>query len=57
MTRVLKYIQCIIVLPIIMSIDKYRNIKLYVDASLVVHKDMMIHTGAFITMIIGRSRV
>ena len=47
----MKYIQRIIGLPLILSIDKSGNIKCYVDASFVVHKDMRSHTGGFMTMV------
>ena len=51
----MKYIQRIIGLPLILSIDKSGNIKCYVDASFVVHKDMRSHTGGFMTMVTGGS--
>ena len=35
----------------ILSIDKSGNIKCYVDASFVVHKDTRINTGGFMTML------
>ena len=47
----MKYIQRIIGLPLILSIDKSGNIKWYVDASFAVHNDMRIHTGGFMTMV------
>ena len=50
LARVLKYIQGTIGLPLILSIDKSGNIKLYVDALFVVHKDMRSHTGGFVNM-------
>ena len=46
----MNYIQGTIGLPLIFLIDKSINIKWYVDASFVVHKDIRIHTGGFMTM-------
>ena len=46
----MKYIQGTIGLPLILSIDKWGNIKWYVDASFAVHTDMRSHTGGFMTM-------
>ena len=46
----MKYIQVIIGLPLILSIDKSVNIKWYVDALFAVHKYMRSHTGGFMTM-------
>ena len=46
----MKYIQGTIGLPLILSIYKSGNIKWYVDASFVVHKDMRSHTGGFMSM-------
>ena len=37
-------------LPLILSIDKYGNIKWYVDAEFVVNKEMSRHTGVFMTV-------
>ena len=50
MSRMMKYIQGTIGLPLILSIHKSGNIKRYVDASFAVHKDMRSHTGGFMTM-------
>ena len=47
----MKYIQGTIGLPLIPSIYKYENIKWYVDAAFVVHKDMRIHTGGLMKMV------
>ena len=47
MARAVKYLQGTIGQPLIMSIKKSGNIKWYVDAEFVVHKDMRSHTGAF----------
>ena len=59
--RVIKYVQGTIGLPLILEIDKYGNIKWYVDAEFLVHKDMRSHTGGFMTMGTGgafvRSRI
>ena len=55
--RLMKYIQGTIFLPLILSIDKSGNIKLYVDALFVVHKDMRSHTGGFMTMGTGGAYV
>ena len=46
----MKYIQGTIGLTLILSIDKSGNIKWYVDAAFLVHKDMRSHTGGFMTM-------
>ena len=46
----MKYVQGTIVLPLIMWIDKYVNIKWYVDAEFAVNKDTMIHNGGFMNM-------
>ena len=46
----MKYIQETIGLPLILSLEKSGNIKCYIDASFAVHKDMMSHTGGFMTM-------
>ena len=50
LSRVMKYIQGTIVLPMILSIDNSGNITWYVDASFAVHKDTRSHTGGFMTM-------
>ena len=50
LVRVLKYIQGTIDLPLIFLIDKSGNIKWYIDAAFVVHKDMRSHTGGFMTL-------
>ena len=57
MARETKYIQGTIGLPLILSIDKSGNIKLYVDTEFVVHKDMRSHTGGFTTMWTWRTYV
>ena len=57
LARVMKYIQGTIGLPLIFSIDKSGNIKWYVDAEFVVHKDMRSHTGDFMTMSTGGAYV
>ena len=46
----MKYIQGAIGIQLIMSIEKYVNIKWYVDAEFAVHKDMRGHTGVFVTL-------
>ena len=46
----MKYIQVTIGLPLILPINKSGNIKLYVDAAFIVHKDMRSHTGGFTTV-------
>ena len=53
----MNYIQETIGLPLIVSIYKYGNIKWYVDAAFVVHKDMRSHTGGFMTMLKGEAYV
>ena len=53
----MNYIQETIGLTLIVSIDKYGNIKWYVDAAFVVHKDMRSHTGVFMTMLKGEAYV
>ena len=50
LTRMMKYIQGIIGLPLILSIDKSGNIKWCVNAEFKVYKDMKIHTSSFMTM-------
>ena len=47
----MKYIQGTIGLSLIMLIDKFGNIKWYVDASFAMHMDMRIHNGGFMTMV------
>ena len=47
----MKYIQGTIGLPLILPIDKYGNIKWYVDASFNFYKDMSNHTGFFMKML------
>ena len=47
---VMSYIQGTIGLPLILSINNSVNIKWYVDAEFVVHKDVRNHNGVFITM-------
>ena len=51
----MKYIQGNIILPLILSIYKYGNMNWYVDAEFAVKKYMRIHTGGFMSMIIGIS--
>ena len=53
----MKYIQDTIGLPLILSKDKSGNIKWYVNAPFVVHKDMRSHTGGFISMVTGEAYV
>ena len=53
----MKYIQATIGLPLILSIEKYGNIKWYVDAEFAVHKDMKSHTGGVMTMVTGGANV
>ena len=55
LAMVTKYIQGTVGLPLILYMDKYGNIKWYFYAEFAVHKDMMIHTGGFMTMVTGRS--
>ena len=50
MESFMKYTQSTIGPPLILSIDKYGNIKWYVYAELVVKKYTRIHTGGFMTM-------
>ena len=49
----MNFIQGIIGLPLILSIDKSGNIKWYVGAEFVVHKYMKSRTEGFITMVTG----
>ena len=51
MERVTKYIQGTIGLPLISSIEKYGNIKWYLDEVFLVQKDLRIHNGGFMTMV------
>ena len=53
MASVIKFIQGTTGLPLILRIDKYVNIKWYIDAEFAVHKDMRIHTGGFMIMVSG----
>ena len=46
----MKYIQGNIGITLILSIDKFINIKWYSDAAFVVHKYMRIQYGGFTTM-------
>ena len=57
LTRVMKYVQGTIVLPLILPIDTSENIKRYIDAEFVVHKDMRSHTDGFINMGTGAAYV
>ena len=47
----MKYIQGTIGWPLILPIDKYGNIKWYVDASFNMYKDMSNHTGVFMSIV------
>ena len=53
MSRVIKYIQLTIGLPLILSINKSGNTKWYVDSDFAVHKDIMRNTGGFVNMVTG----
>ena len=57
LSRVMKYIQGSIGLPLVLSIYKSGNIKWYIDASLTVHKDIRTHTGGFMTIVTGGAYV
>ena len=57
LTRMTKYIQGTIGLPLILSIDKSGNINWYIDAEFMVHTDMRSHTGGLITIGTGRAYV
>ena len=50
-SRLMKYIQATIGLPLILSIEKYGNIKWYVDAAFVVQNYMRGHTVGFMAMV------
>ena len=50
-SRLIKYIQETIGLPLILSINNSVNINWYVDAEFAVHKDMRSHHGSFMTMV------
>ena len=50
MARVIKYTQGTISLPLILTIDKYEDINMYVDAAFSVQKDTRSHAGGFMTM-------
>ena len=54
---VMKYIQGIIGLPLILSIENYGNIKWYVNVAFAVHNNIRSHTGGFMTMVTGGSYV
>ena len=49
LVRVMKYIQGTIGLTLIFPIDKSGNIKWYDDSEFVVHEDMRIYNGGFMT--------
>ena len=49
----MKYMQCSIGLPLILSIDKSENIKWYVDVAFVAHTDIRSHTGGLMSMSTG----
>ena len=53
----MKYIQGTIGIKLIPSLDKYVNIKWYVDAEFAVQKDTRSHIGGFMTMITGGAYV
>ena len=53
----MQYIQGTIGLPLILSIDKSGNIKLYIDAAFAVHNNMRSHTCGFMTMVTGGAYV
>ena len=57
LAQVIYYIQGMVGLTFIMSIDKSVNIKWYFDAEFDMHKEMRIHTCCIITMGIERSYV
>ena len=50
MDMVMNYIQGTIDLPLIISINKSGNIKCYVDAEFVVHKETRSYNYGFVTM-------
>ena len=54
---IIKYVQGTIVLPLILEIDKYGNIKWYFDAGFLVHVDIRSHTGGFVAMGTGGAYV
>ena len=54
LTRVMNYIQGIIGLPLIPSIDKSVNIEWYIDESFAAQKYTRIHIGGLMTMKTGR---
>ena len=53
----IKYIQGTIGLSLILSTENSKNIKWYVDAAFLVHKDMRSNTGGFIDMVTVRAYV
>ena len=53
LTKVMKYIQDTIRLPLIPSIDKSINIKWYTDEAFVLHKGIRSHTGGFMAISTG----
>ena len=55
LSRITNYIQGTIDLTLILSIEKSRNIKWYVDAEFAMQKDTSRQTGDFITMRTGGS--
>ena len=50
LTRLIRYLQDTIDLPLVLSADGSGNIRWYVDASYAVHCDMRSHTGGTMTM-------
>ena len=46
----MKYMQSTIGIPLILSIDKFDNLKWYIDALFAANMYMRRHTGSFITM-------
>ena len=50
LTRVMKYIQSIIGLPLILGIDDINNLCWYIDAAFGVHRNMKSHIGMVMTM-------
>jgi hypothetical protein len=50
LTRVIKYLQLTIFIPLVLGWDGTGQLKWSVDASFAIHKDMRSHTGAVITL-------
>ena len=53
----MNYVHITIFIPLILPIDKSRNINHYTDAAVKVHKDIRSHIGGIVTMVIVGSYI